>query len=118
LAAALWSRRSRVPAASAGTHPAARVHLRAAAVARRHGLSLTGAATAHVRDVLDRDDLMVAVCDRAYEELGGHPGRLHWSVPDPVVSGSAEAFERAYQDIAARVECLARAVDPDDGRAR
>ena len=48
LAAALWRRRSRVPVASAGTRPAARVHPLAAAVARAHGLSLARARTAHV----------------------------------------------------------------------
>src|SRR4051794_20099054 len=40
LAAAAWSRASRVPVASAGTHPAARIHPRAVKVARRHGLAL------------------------------------------------------------------------------
>jgi protein-tyrosine-phosphatase len=113
LAAALWARRSRVAVASAGTDPAARVHRGAAAVARRHGLALAGARTAHVRDMAEPDDLMVAVCDRAYEELGDRPGRLHWSVPDPVPAGSRDAFEQAYQDIEARVERLARALVPD-----
>ena len=38
LAAARWNAISPVPAASAGTHPAVRVHPRAAATGRRHGL--------------------------------------------------------------------------------
>ena len=38
LAAARWNTISPVPAASAGTHPAVRVHPRAAATGRRHGL--------------------------------------------------------------------------------
>jgi protein-tyrosine-phosphatase/DNA-binding transcriptional ArsR family regulator len=112
LAAALWARRSPVAVASAGTRPAPRVHRGAAAVARRHGLALDGARTAHVRDVARPDDLMVAVCDRAYEELASRPDRLHWSVPDPVRTGSREAFERAFQDIEARVERLAQALVP------
>ena len=39
LAAAAWGRVSAVPVASAGTHPAARVHPQAVAAGRRHGLS-------------------------------------------------------------------------------
>jgi len=37
LAVALWQRASQVPAASAGTHPAARIHPGAVAAAARHG---------------------------------------------------------------------------------
>src|SRR5664280_1015367 len=40
LAAAAWTRVSTIPAASAGTHPAGRVHPRAVATARRHGLRI------------------------------------------------------------------------------
>lgn len=110
LAAALWSQRSRVPAASAGTHPHPRVHRRAVATARRHGLALEPTRTAHVRDVVAPEDLVVVVCDNAYEELG-HPGHLHWSVPDPAQPDTDQAFEQAFNDIQARVERLATAVD-------
>jgi protein-tyrosine-phosphatase/DNA-binding HxlR family transcriptional regulator len=111
LASALWERRSSVPVASAGTHPARRVHRRAVTVGRRHGLRLDEARTAAVADVLRPDDLVVAVCDSAYEELGAAPGRLHWSVPDPVPVGTAAAFERAYREIEQRVDRLAGAVE-------
>ena len=110
LAAALWNRRSPLPAASAGTSPSPRVHRRAVSVARRHGLSLAGARTASVADVLRPDDLVVAVCDSAYEELGADPARLHWSVPDPVRSDDDAAFERAYTDLDGRVDRLATVV--------
>lgn len=111
LAAALWRRRSRVPVASAGTRPAARVHPAAAATARRHRLGLAGARTAHVRDVLRPDDLVVAVCDSAYEDPAIEPAdRLHWAVPDPVRRASPGAFEIAFEELAGRVERLARAV--------
>jgi protein-tyrosine-phosphatase/DNA-binding HxlR family transcriptional regulator len=111
LASALWARRSTVPAASAGTHPARRIHRRAVSVARRHGLRLEEARTADVTDVLRPDDLVVAVCDGAYEELGAAPGRLHWSVPDPVPVDTQAAFERAYEEIEQRVDRLAGAVE-------
>lgn len=111
LAAALWSRRSELPAASAGTRPSDRVHRRAVSVARRHGLSLAGARTAAVGDVLREDDLVVAVCDSAYEELGADPARLHWSVPDPVRADDDAAFERAYVELDDRVGRLASVVN-------
>jgi protein-tyrosine-phosphatase len=110
LAAALWSRRSDVPVASAGTHPAPRVHPAAAAVGRRHGLRLGRARTARVAAVAEPEDLLVAVCDSAYEELGARHDQVHWSVPDPVRDGTEAAFERAYRDLETRVDRLAPAV--------
>jgi protein-tyrosine-phosphatase/DNA-binding HxlR family transcriptional regulator len=113
LAAALWSGRSPVPAASAGTEPARQVHPRAVQVARRHGLRLHPTKTAHVRDVLRNGDLVVAVCDNAHEHLPDHTGpRLHWSVPDPARVNTDTAFETAYADIAARIDRLAPAITP------
>jgi protein-tyrosine-phosphatase/DNA-binding HxlR family transcriptional regulator len=110
LAAALWARRSRVPAGSAGTRPAARVHPKAIRVAHRHRLTLQDPGTAYLADVARPEDLLVAVCDNAYEELGAQAVRLHWSVPDPVRAGTAAAFERAFTDIERRVDRLATAV--------
>lgn len=117
LAAAMWSRRSPVPVASAGTHPSPRVHRRALAVARRHGLPLHGTKPSLVGDVLRPEDLVVSVCDSAYEELGAAPDRLHWSVPDPVPVDTDAAFERAYGELEQRVDRLATAVTPskDEG---
>ncbi|MFI7637309.1 helix-turn-helix domain-containing protein [Nonomuraea sp. NPDC049400] len=112
LAAALWQRRSRLPAASAGTHPAERVHPRALATARRHRLRLDPQATAHIRDLVRTDDLVVAVCDNAYEHLTRRPP-LHWSVPDPVAVDTEEAFERTFTDLAGRVDRLATALTDD-----
>ncbi|MET9344683.1 MarR family transcriptional regulator [Nonomuraea sp. NPDC003804] len=109
LAAALWSRASTVPATSAGTHPAPRVHPRTLTLAAHHGLDLDHAATRHVDQTLRPDDLVVAVCDAAHEQLADID-RLHWSIPDPVRAGGDEAFERAYTDIADRVQRLAPAV--------
>jgi protein-tyrosine-phosphatase len=117
LAAALWTQRSRVPAASAGTHPHPRIHRRAVATARRHGLALDTTRTAQVREVVAPDDLVVVVCDNAYEELGHHTSHLHWSVPDPAHPDTDQAFELAFNDLQARVERLAAAVAaPEPGR--
>jgi ArsR family transcriptional regulator, arsenate/arsenite/antimonite-responsive transcriptional repressor / arsenate reductase (thioredoxin) len=110
-AAAAWKRASRVPATSAGTHPADRVHPRALVIGRRHGLPLGRSRTAHVDELLRRDDLVVAVCDNAHEELGARAsGRLHWSVPDPIRVGTDDAFEHALALIVDRVNRLAPAV--------
>ncbi|MEV4619032.1 ArsR family transcriptional regulator [Asanoa sp. NPDC049573] len=106
LAAALLSARSAVPASSAGTEPADRVHPRAVEVARRHGLDLGDARPAGVTTVVRADDLVISVCDNAHEHLAGTASQLHWSVPDPARSDTDEAFERAYSDIAARVDRL------------
>jgi ArsR family transcriptional regulator, arsenate/arsenite/antimonite-responsive transcriptional repressor / arsenate reductase (thioredoxin) len=115
LAAAAWRRVSPTPALSAGTHPAARVHPRALTTGRRHGFRLGRARTAHVEDVLGPDDLVVAVCDSAYEELAisdGIHARLHWAVPDPVRTDTDAAFEAAYEEIHQRVGRLAAALHP------
>jgi len=108
LAAGLWRQRTGRPGASAGTRPAARVHPKTVAVAGRHGLVLGPARTAHVRDVVASDDLVIAVCDNAYEDLTGPDRpRLHWSVPDPVRVGTDAAFEAAFTELARRIDRLA-----------
>ncbi len=118
LAAALWDRQGRTPAASAGTTPAARVHPRAIKVAHRHDLTLNPTGTAHIADVVHAGDLVIAVCDNAHEDLTdltrtGRP-RLHWSVPDPVRVDTDDAFEAAYTDLAERINRLAPAIQPGD----
>jgi len=110
LAAARWNAISPVPAASAGTHPAVRVHPRAAAAGRRHGLKLGRGKPVAVQDILRDGDLVVAVCDNVHEELDAGRDRLHWSIPDPARVDTDEAFETAYADITRRVERLAATV--------
>ena len=113
LAVAVWKQHSGIPAGSAGTQPADRVHPRAVRVARRHGLSLGRAHTSDVSDVIQRDDLVIAVCDNAHEHLpDSRLRRLHWSVPDPAPVDTDAAFEAAYADIARRVQRLAPILTP------
>jgi ArsR family transcriptional regulator, arsenate/arsenite/antimonite-responsive transcriptional repressor / arsenate reductase (thioredoxin) len=113
LAAAIWARRSHVPAVSAGTRPAERVHPRAVKVARRRGLDPRKWLTARVVDVVKPNDLVIAVCDIAYEHLPAEARpRVHWSVPDPAPTDTDAAFEATYDEIAARIDRLAPLVSP------
>jgi protein-tyrosine-phosphatase len=119
LAAAIWSRRSEVPAVSGGTCPAGRVHSRAAKVARRHGLDPRGWRTAQVAEIARPDDLVIAVCDIAYEYLPADARpRVHWSVQDPAPADTDAAFEAAYDEIADRVDRLAPLVSPPESSRR
>ncbi len=120
LAAALWAARSHIPVTSAGTHPGPHLNPRAVSAARRHGLRLGRSHTAHIRDVLDPGDLVVAVCDKAYEELGPDPRCVHWSVPDPGPIDTDEIFEDVMAQLTERIDRLAAltaipAAPPRDG---
>lgn len=106
LAATLWHRASTVPATSAGTHPAERVDPGAVAAAARHRLPLRRIRPRRFDDVHHDGDLIITVCDHAHEELGDLAD-LHWSVPDPVPSGTERAFDAALDDIARRVDAVA-----------
>jgi len=115
LAAALWNLGHAVPAESAGTEPAPRVHPEAVRAAARAGLDLSGSHPRSIEEVDGEPDLIVTVCDRAHESLERAPsGRamLHWSIPDPAVVGSPAAFDDAVHRITARVNALAPLVRP------
>jgi protein-tyrosine-phosphatase len=107
LAAAIWNHLSNTPATSAGTHPGPHTDPRAIAVAERHELRIDRDRPKSLDDVIHDDDLIVAVCDNAHEELGNTLPRLHWSIPDPVPVNTNAAFERAYTEINRRVHHLA-----------
>jgi len=106
LAAALWRRASAVPAASAGTRPAARVEPGAIAAARRHHLPMRRLRPCHISDVRQAGDLIITVCDMAREELG-REAAVHWSVPDPVPACDPASFDAALAELSLRVERLA-----------
>jgi ArsR family transcriptional regulator, arsenate/arsenite/antimonite-responsive transcriptional repressor / arsenate reductase (thioredoxin) len=106
LAAALWRQASSIPAASAGTHPAAAIDPGAIDAATRHGLPLPRRRPRHIADVRHDGDLVVTVCDLAYEELGDLAA-VHWSVPDPVPVGDPGSFDAALAELVHRVERFA-----------
>lgn len=90
----------------AGTHPAERIDPGTVAVAERRGLPLPAVEPRALSELARDDDLVVTVCDLAHEEAAVD-GDLHWSVPDPVRSGTPAAFDAAYEELAARVSGLA-----------
>ena len=103
LAAALWRRASRVPAVSAGTHPAEAIDPGAVAAAQRNQLPLPRLRPRHISDVRHDGDLIVSVCDLAHEELGA-AAVVHWSVPDPVPDGD---YDEVLAELSRRVGLLA-----------
>ena len=112
LAAALWAQRADLPVTSAGTHPAAQVHPHTLATARRHNLPLSPFVPRRLEDVIAPDDLIVAVCDRAYEHQRSPTDWLHWSVPDPVDIGHETAFDLTLTELDERLSGLIPAVTP------
>lgn len=110
LAAALWRATTGQPAISAGTHPAERVHPGALAAARRWGLDLGPAVPRRLVDVASMPPLVVTVCDRAHEALDPGDDWLHWSVPDPVPTGTGAAFDATLTELHERVRTVSGAV--------
>jgi protein-tyrosine-phosphatase/DNA-binding HxlR family transcriptional regulator len=102
LAAALWTARSGRPARSAGTHPAPHVHRGAVAAARRAGLRLDDARPQALTEV-PAGAQVVTVCDRAHEELEPDPTWWHWSIPDPVPTGTDAAFDAVVAELELRI---------------
>ncbi len=104
LAAAMLAAERIVPVASGGTAPDTRLHPLAVDELGRRGLEPLALAPASLADVHADGDLVVAVCDRAYEEAGAD---LHWSVADPAADGTPRAFAEAFDALAPRVRRLA-----------
>ena len=106
LAAALWRALANAPAESAGTHPDRRVHPGAIAAAKRARLVLDGARPRRIDDVCDIPPIVVTVCDQAHERLPAEMTWLHWSIPDPVTTGSRAAFDSVVGELRRRIGSL------------
>lgn len=112
LAAAAWRARSPIPAESAGTRPARRIHPEAIETARRHGLELAAAPPRRLDDVLQASDYLIVVCDNAHEELPAIITRSHWAIQDPVPDGGSAVFDEVMTDIDGRIGRLAPQLIP------
>ena len=107
-AAALWSLRTSLAAESAGRDPAPVVHPAAVSHAADYGVDLSTAVPKGYDAIVRAPDLLVSVCDRAREaDLPFAVPVIHWSIPDPVAVGSADAFRSAFAAIAERVDRFA-----------
>jgi protein-tyrosine-phosphatase/DNA-binding transcriptional ArsR family regulator len=113
-AAALWKQTTGMDASSAGSQPAANVHPTAIRVAAEFDVDISASRPVGYDTLPSSPDLMVSVCDRALE-AGTPAGRaqIHWSVPDPVSSGTVESFRSTFAEIAGRVNHLADQAKPD-----
>ena len=103
-AAALWEAATGAAVVSAGVEPSDEIHPKAVIVASEFGVDLVGRTPSGYESIPWEPDLVVSVCDRALE--GGLPAgkaHVHWSIPDPVRSGSLASFRSAFDDIAKRV---------------
>ena len=103
-----------VEAASAGIRPKA-LHPDAVAVMRdRYRIDITGHRPTQVETVAhDQFDFVITLCDKAREhcpEFPGHPGLIHWSMPDPAAAegdlAGYPAFERTATELETRIRFL------------
>lgn len=108
LAESIWSAVSDVPATSAGTHPVAAINPRTRSAADRAHLTLVRDTPQLLQDVLRQEDLVISVCDGVNEELTDLANvHMHWSVPDPVLENTDEAFTAAITNLRDRIHALA-----------
>lgn len=108
-AVGLWASLTGGEATSAGADPADAVDPAALSVAAAHGVDLRGTRPRGYDALEEPVDLVVSVCDRAFE--AGVPvraQRLHWSVRDPA-GGTTADYEQAFEQIRRRIERLAAA---------
>ncbi|MPZ54740.1 MAG: helix-turn-helix domain-containing protein [Acidimicrobiia bacterium] len=102
-AEALWRRTVGGEVWSAGLEPADQVHPYAAEAGREHDLDLVGMEPKGYEAVPTTVDLIISVCDRAFEAgLPMRGDKMHWSIPDPV-GGGPDNFAFAFDDIAERI---------------
>jgi protein-tyrosine-phosphatase len=103
-----------VDAVSAGSHPKP-LHPNAVRVMREHGIDLAGRRSKPLSEFSgQRFAYVVTLCDRMREvcpEFPGHPGLVHWSIPDPAREGDTDAqtypaFQRTATELVLRIGFL------------
>ncbi len=116
MAQALAESRSdgRVQARSAGSRPRP-LHPNAVRVMREAGIDISSRRSRHLSVfAAESFDYVITLCDRVREvcpEFPGHPGYIHWSIPDPAASGGSDeqtypVFRRVAADLETRIRYL------------
>ncbi len=115
-----------VQAFSAGSRPKP-VHPNAARVLLEHGIELGDRRSKHLdRFRAEQFGHVITLCDKVREvcpEFPGHPGYLHWSIPDPAASGGDDqatypAFRRIAADLDIRIGYLLAGLGTPASRSR
>ena len=103
-----------VEAASAGSHPKP-LHANTVRVMRERGIDLGSRRSKHLGQFAARQfDHVITLCDKVREicpEFPGHPGYIHWSIPDPAAAGDDDeatlpVFRRTAAEVETRVTYL------------
>jgi ArsR family transcriptional regulator, arsenate/arsenite/antimonite-responsive transcriptional repressor / arsenate reductase (thioredoxin) len=127
IAEALAVARSRglAEAFSAGSHPKP-VHPNTARVLRECGIGPGDLRSKHLSSFAAAHfDYVITLCDKVREvcpEFPGHPGYIHWSIPDPAASGDDDqaalaAFRQVVAELDKRVSYLLAGIGALPGRA-
>lgn len=102
--------RGRVRASSAGSHPKPHIHRNAVRVMREmYGIDLGDRRPQAMAAVARRRfDHVITLCDKVREYAGDHgvDPTMHWSLPDPSVSGSYAEFRRVAIELNDRIDYL------------
>ena len=114
LAAAIWQARTGQPAKSAGTQPSSQIHRQTISAAKRNKIELHDIAPTSLKKI-PRNVQVVTVCDLVHEELRAPLDWWHWSIPDPVPSGNAEAFDAVVAELKVRVNQVVNSTLTDKG---
>ena len=113
IAEALFERMSggAMQAVSAGSNPK-QLHPNAVRVLHKRGIDISKNRTKHLDEFrFDRFDTVITLCDRVREVCPDFPSRpelVHWSIPDPALSGATNrasyaAFERTAAELETRI---------------
>jgi arsenate reductase len=89
---------------SAGSKPAGYVHPKAIAVMKEIGIDISGQASKHMNEFLNRKiDTVITVCgnaDQACPIFPGQVNRYHWGFDDPAhVTGTEEEIFSAFRHV-------------------
>ncbi len=106
------SARSQMAEALARPRP---LHPNAVRVMREAGIDISSRRSSHLSVfAAESFDHVITLCDRVREvcpEFPGHPGYIHWSIPDPAASGGSDeqtypVFRRVAADLETRITYL------------